>query len=341
MSMQAKKKLPIGVSDFASIISENGYYADKTQLITKILDNIYPRGAILFTRPRRFGKTLALDMLRCFFDCNAKEANRSLFNGLAVSKSPQHMEEQGKYPVIYLTFKNAKYFNWEQAQEGLCYELNELLAPYEYLEHSPVLNDDEKQKLHKLISSGVNLTMLRSSLIFLSRILVKHHAQPVVILIDEYDVPIQAAYQNGYYAEMIDFMRAFMTTGLKDNPNLRLAVLTGVMRIAKESLFSGLNNLTVDTILSEDYDDCFGFTQADVEAMLKYYGKSEKLAELKDWYDGYRFGERDIYNPWSVLQYLRKKCRADAYWLDTSSNDLTISFLRRLEEKERDKVWDL
>ena len=341
MSMPAKKKLPIGVSDFASIINDNACYVDKTQLIMRLIDNNAKNSAILFTRPRRFGKTLNLDMLRCFFDCNHKEENRSLFEGLSVSQSPRHMEEQGKYPIIYLTFKNAKYRKWEQAQEGLCYEIYEFLAPYEYLEHSPNLTDNEKQRLRKLRSLDVNLTMLRSSLTFLCRILVKHHAQPVVLLIDEYDVPIQSAYQNGYYAEMIDFMRAFMTTGLKDNPNLRLAVITGVMRIAKDSLFSGLNNLTIDTILSEDYDDCFGFTQTDIEAMLEYYGKSEKLAELKDWYDGYRFGNRDIYNPWSVLRYFSQNCRADAYWLDTSSNDLTIAFLQRLEQDNREKVWEL
>ena len=341
MDMPAKKKLPIGVSSFAAIRRSNGYYVDKTQLIMRLIDSTPRTSAILFTRPRRFGKTLNLDMLNCFFDCNAKEKNRPLFDGLEVSKSPRHMEEQGIYPVIFISFKDTKSASPAAMEKDLRNALLNAYGRFDYLLQSDKLSNLDKKRLDQLLDPRANLDDFSSSLSLLCSTLAKHHGQPVVLLIDEYDVPMQMAYQHNNYGPIRDFMRNFLSAGLKDNHNLRLAVITGVLRIAKDSLFSGLNNLIVDTILSKNYDDCFGFTQTDVEAMLEYYGKSEKLAELKDWYDGYRFGESDIYNPWSVLQYMRQDCCADAYWLDTSSNDLSIEFLQRLEEKDRDKVWDL
>ena len=335
------KKLPVGVSDFECIRRYDSYYADKTQLITKLLDNVHPEGAVLFTRPRRFGKSLALDMLHRFFDSNAKEENRPLFAGLAVSQSERYMAEQGKYPIIHITFKDAKCLTWQVAEVVMRDMLSSIFQSYGYLLESTLLSEDEKRKLKTLRSGDANLAQFRSSLGFLCQVLHRHHGQPVVLLIDEYDVPIQSAYQNGYYDEMIDFMRAFFTAGLKDNPHLRLAVLTGVMRIAKESLFSGLNNLTVDTILQDKYSDCFGFTQDEVTEMAAYYGKLDKLAEIKDWYDGYRFGQRDIYNPWSVLRYFSEDCLPAPYWMDTSSNDLIIEFLRSLQEQQRKQIMAL
>ena len=339
--MEAKlyKNLPIGVSDFRDVICSRFYYVDKTVLIQRLLDN--QARAVLFTRPRRFGKSLALDMLHRFFDCNAKEENRSLFSGLAVSQSEHHMVEQGKYPIIHLTFKDAKYNSWQQAERRLALSFAEQFKRYEYLLSSERISQTDKNQLLLIQAGQADLDILSSSLSFLGRIMHRHHGQPVVLLIDEYDVPIQSAYQNHYYEDMILFMRSFFTAGLKDNPDLRLAVLTGVMRIAKESLFSGLNNLKVDTILSEDYADCFGFTQTEVEKMAHYYGRQDKIGELQAWYDGYRFGESDIYNPWSVLMYFSNRCKAQAYWLDTSSNDLTIEFLRRLETNKREQVWAL
>ena len=341
MTEKRLKKLPIGVSDFECIRRYDSYYADKTQLITKLLDNVHPKGAILFTRPRRFGKSLALDMLHRFFDCNAKEENRSLFSDLAVSQSERHFAEQGKYPVIHVSFNGARYSSWKQAQICLTDYFSELLSSYDYLQNSGHLLQVDKDKLWQIRTQKADIGSLRNSLRLLCSLLHRHHGQPVVVLIDEYDVPIQGAYQNDYFQEMVGFMRAFFTAGLKDNPHLRLAVLTGVMRIAKESLFSGLNNLVVDTILSEDYADCFGFTQTEVEQMAHYYGRQDKIGELQAWYDGYRFGESDIYNPWSVLMYFSNRCKAQAYWLDTSSNDLTIEFLRRLETNKREQVWAL
>ena len=333
------KNLPIGVSDFRDVIASDFYYVDKTMFIQRLLD--YQARIILFTRPRRFGKSLALDMLHRFFACDEQEGNRALFAGLAVTQSVRHMAEQGKYPVVHINFNGAKYSDWQQAQAGLADYLTDLLCPYDYLQNSAKIAQSDKDKLLLIRTHKADPALLRNSLRFLCDLLYRHHGQPVVLLIDEYDVPIQSAYQNGYYNDMIDFMRAFMTSGLKDNPTLRLAVLTGVMRIAKDSLFSGLNNLVVDTILSEDYADCFGFTQSEVEAMARYYDRPDAIPELQSWYDGYRFGEQDMYNPWSVLRYFSNRCKAQAYWIDTASNDLTIEFLRRLEEQQREAIWTL
>lgn len=251
------------------------------------------------------------------------------------------MAEQGQYPVIRLSFNGADCSNWESAQNCLAEYFSNFLRPFDYLQHSDRLLQADKDELWSIRTRTAEPTLLRKSLRLLSELLHIHHGKPVVLLIDEYDVPIQLAYKHGFYEDMIGFMRAFFASGLKDNPHLRLAVLTGVMRIAKESLFSGLNNLEVDTVLSKDYADCFGFTQAEVEAMADDYSVPDKISEIRAWYDGYRFGQLDIYNPWSVLNYFKHGYEATMYWLDTSGNDLVIDFLRHLDDKQRQQIETL
>ena len=341
MDRARRKKLPIGVSDFRAIMLDNGYYVDKTRLVAKLLDSVLLGGALLFTHPRRFGKSLALDMLRCFFDCGAKEENRPLFEGLTVAQSDRYMSEQGKYPVLYMNLKDVGRDTLESTESNLRNALLNALSPFTYLLQSDKLSPLDKERLQKVLTDSVSLDDLSFSIHLVCSLLAKHHGQPTVILVDEYDAPLQAAYLNGFYKPVCDVMRNFFSSALKDNRHLRLGVITGVLRIAKESLFSGLNNLKVDTILSENYADCFGFTQAEVVDMAHYYAASDKIGELCEWYDGYRFGEQDIYNPWSVLQYFDNNCKAQAYWLDTSGNDLTKQLLGNLADKQHDQLLAL
>ena len=339
MANDKRKALPIGIANFYKLRNYNFCYVDKTRLIQRLLDT--QTDAILFTRPRRFGKSLALSMLRRFFDCNEKDKNRSLFEGLAVAQSERYMSEQGKYPVIFFDFKAVEGETQEELKESLRNALHDALLPYEYLVQSNKLLPREKERMDRLLRSQTSISDISTSLSFVCSLLFKHHGQPTVILIDEYDAPLQSAYKFGFYQPICTVMRKLFSSALKGNDSLRLGVVTGVLRIAKDSLFSGLNNLEVDTIMSEDYADCFGFTQAEVDQLANHYGANAKRKEIQEWYDGYRFGELDIYNPWSVLQYLRNKCTPQPYWLQTSSNDLTIEFLHRLENNKREQVWEL
>ena len=339
METNERKALPIGVDSFYDMRSSNFCYVDKTFFIQRLLDT--EARAMLFTRPRRFGKSIALSMLRSFFDCHDKERNRRLFDGLAISRSERHMAEQGKYPVIFLCLKDVKGSTQADVEDGFRNAMLDTLEPFEYLLHSDKLSDLKKERLRKVMSARASIGDLSHSLRLLCSALYDYHGQPSVILVDEYDTPLQAAYLNGFYQPVCDIMRNFFSSAFKGNDNLRLGVITGVMRIAKDSLFSGLNNLRVDTVLSDNFADCFGFTQAEVEDMAANYAASDKIDEIRAWYDGYRFGEQDIYNPWSVLQYFGNDCKAQAYWLDTSSNDLTIEFLRHLEKEQRQDVETL
>ena len=347
MDIEERKVCPIGISNFDKLRRGGYFYIDKTYLIQRLLDK--KENVVLFTRPRRFGKTLALSMLRRFFDCNAAEQNRSLFDGLIVAESEHHMAEQGQYPVIYITLKDAKGTSLASLLRYLHRAFIDALVPFDYLTQSERLSGREQAIMEQLMSSLVPnsaatleiLDSVSASLGFICSMLAKHHGKPVVVLIDEYDTPLQSAYLHGFYQTICDLMRNLFSSALKDNECLRLGVLTGVLRIAKESLFSGLNNLKVDTILSKNYADCFGFTQAEVDSLADYYGAGDKKEEIKEWYDGYRFGELDIYNPWSVLQYFESNCEPKAYWLDTSSNDLTKIFLKRLVKSPDSPVVQL
>ena len=283
-----KKTLPVGISDYVRAQSEY-YYVDKTLLIKEFLDR--KPLVSLFTRPRRFGKTLNMDMLRVFFEISEDDTSK-YFTDKAIWKcGEKYRRHQGKYPVIFLTFKDVKFDTWE-ATIG---------------------------KIRGALANDVELT---SALERLSKMLTVHYGKAPIIIIDEYDTPIQEGYSKDFYDEIIGFMRIFFSGAFKDNKNLSYGFLTGILRIAQESIFSGLNNLSVNTVMDEEYDSFFGFTEKEIEKLLAYYGMSEKENELRDWYDGYLFGNEEIYNPWSVINYISKGCIPQAYWVNTGKNEI-------------------
>ncbi|MCR5661550.1 MAG: AAA family ATPase, partial [bacterium] len=342
----AEKKLvpPIGITDFNEIRTENFYFVDKTCLISKLLHS--KAKSVLFTRPRRFGKTLNMSMIQYFFDCNPIEGltpaeNRRLFDCLSVCQDAEAIAEQGKYPVIFMSLKDMKYLTWEKFFGRFKSGIEEQANRFSYLLESAALNERDKTKFTELSSPNISEEACSQSLRLLSGLLKKHHGAPAIILIDEYDAPIQKAYEKSYYEEMITFMRNFLSESLKDNPALKFACLTGVMRVAKESIFSGLNNLTVDTVLSKKFADCFGFTQKEVDDLAKYLGHEDKLPEIKTWYDGYLFGEKEIYNPWSVLNYFTHDNEAKAYWVSTSSNGVVTEVLQKADDDTREQLLGL
>ncbi|AYZ74735.1 9-O-acetyl-N-acetylneuraminate esterase [Fusobacterium necrophorum] len=297
-------------------MESNCYYIDKTQWIEELLQD----GAKvkLFTRPRRFGKTLNMSMLQYFWDISNKEENRKLFQGLKIERSP-YMEEQGKYPVIYMTLKDMKYGTWKEILEEMRFLVSELFYSYQFLLKD--LNEFDIPLFKNIIMKKANISELSNSLKLLSRILKNYYHKKVVILIDEYDTPIVSAYEHGYYEEAISFFRIFYSAALKDNSNLQLGVMTGILRVAKEGIFSGLNNLVVYSILDEKYSSSFGLTETEVEETLEYYQLEYNMEKVKEWYDGYLFGNTEIYNPWSILNYISNR-KLEAYWINTSSNGI-------------------
>lgn len=315
-----EKKIPIGISDFKELASGNYYFVDKTLFIKEMIED--GSQVILLPRPRRFGKTINMSMLRYFFE-NVRENNRHLFNGLNIEQYKNIMDNQGKYPVIFITFKDEKYSSWDSLQSGLSIMLSNVYKQYESLLHSDKLLEVEKKEFNKVLNREADLVELSRSLFNLSSYIYKQYNQKVVILIDEYDVPIQEAYIKDYYDEVIEFMRNFLSGGLKDNQYLEKAVLTGILRIAKESIFSGLNNIDAASLLSNRYSDKFGFTEKEVESLIKDYGINLDMELIKAWYNGYQFGDTIIYNPWSILNYIDKLDNGfSPYWVNTSSNDL-------------------
>ena len=292
------KQLPIGVSDFKELIEGNYYFIDKTKLLKEIVQD----GAKvkLFTRPRRFGKTLNMSMLRYFFDIKNAENHKKLFTGLDIRES-SHFEKQGKYPVIYLSLKDIKEVSWQDCSKRIHKVLSDLFAEYKYL------RDDFDQRDLKNFdgiwleeADGNYFDALKD----LSKYLSRYHEKKVVILLDEYDTPMVSAYENGYYEEAMTFFRNFYSAALKDNVCLELGVMTGILRVAKEGIFSGLNNLAVYSILDERYSSYFGLTEMEVKEALNYYELESNLQEVKEWYDGYCFGKIEIYNPWSIINYI-------------------------------------
>ncbi len=345
-STEKRLKPNIGISDFYKLRTKPRYYVDKTFLITRLLDN--EAEVILFTRPRRFGKTLNMSMIQRFFDCNTDPGtkttpadNRRLFDGLSICQDADAMEEQGKYPVIFMSLKDLTFTTWEEFSKRCANFLYKNFRKFKYLLDSDKITEDEKHDLTKLCTDNAELGIYSDALRLVPELLQKHHGVPAILLIDEYDAPIQGAYAQGYYNEMITFMRSFLGAGLKDNPALKFACLTGVMRVAKESIFSGLNNLTVDTVLSEDFSDCFGFTQKEVDDMAKYLGYEDKIPEIKAWYDGYLFGNQEIYNPWSVLNYFKNRGKAQAYWVSTSSKGVITEVLQKADITARKQLFEL
>ena len=318
------KRIGIGLSDFKHLIEEGFYYFDKT----KFIDEVIKDGAQvkLFARPRRFGKTLNMSTLKYFFDVENKEENKKLFKGLYIEKTDA-FKEQGQYPVIFLSLKDLKALTWEQMEKAIKSAISRLFSEYKYL-----LNDLDKfdtLAFENILLKNTELEDLKEALKFLTRILYEKYNKKVVVLIDEYDSPLVSAYINGYYEKAKDFFKTFYSTVLKDNSYLQMGVLTGIIRVIKAGIFSDLNNLRTYTILSEMYTDSYGLTEEEVVKSLKDYGIEQEISNVKDWYDGYKFGDSEVYNPWSILNFLDFK-ELRAYWVDTSGNDLIKDVLKNI-----------
>lgn len=319
------KSLPIGISDYVRAQSEY-YYVDKTLLIKEFLDQ--KPLVSLFTRPRRFGKTLNMDMLRVFFEISEEDTSK-YFRDKAIWKcGDEYRSHQGSYPVIFITFKDVKFDTWEATIDKIKGLLQEEYGRHQELLQSDKLSKYEKEYFSKILEASANEVELTSALEKLSKMLAVNYGKAPIIIIDEYDTPIREGYSKDFYDEIIGFMRNFFSGAFKDNKNLSYGFLTGILRIAQESIFSGLNNLTVNSVMDEDYDNYFGFTKEEVSEMLSYYGVSEKEDELKEWYDGYLFGSTEIYNPWSVINYISKGCIPQAYWVNTGKNEILEDVLK-------------
>lgn len=335
-----KKAIPIGISDFKEFNRRNYYYVDKSILIKDILDN---RAYVsLFTRPRRFGKTLNLSMIKYFFE-RAEEDNSYLFKDLNIWEAGErYIDHQGKYPVINLTFKGAKMNTWEETYIELINSISEEYKRYEYLLDF-IKDPRDKVLFSKIKDCEATLSDFTRSVKNLCIYLEKYWGQKPIILIDEYDVPIQNSYIRGFYDEAINFIRALLQAALKDNNYLEFAIITGCLRVSKESIFTGLNNFKINSILDVQYSEHFGFTQKEVDGMLEYYSLEDKREEIKNWYDGYKFGVSDIYNPWSILNYIDSlKQRPDllpqAYWVNTSGNDIVKKLILNANESTKNEI---
>ena len=318
------KRIPIGLSDFKELIEEDFYYFDKT----KFIDEVIKDGAKvkLFTRPRRFGKTLNMSMLKYFFDIKGVEENRKIFKDLYIEKT-ESFKEQGQYPVIFLSLKDLKARTWEEMERKIIITLSDFFSEYEYLLNE--LTGINFENLKKIIYKEANIYDLTTALKFLTKILYEKYNKKVVVLVDEYDSPLVSAYINGYYESAKDFFQTFYSSVLKDNNYLQMGVLTGIIRVIKAGIFSDLNNLRTYTILSDVYTDSYGLTEKEVEKSLEDYGLEYEISKVKDWYDGYRFGDSEVYNPWSIINFLRFK-ELRAYWVDTSGNDLINDVLKKI-----------
>lgn len=327
------QKLPVGIENFEEIRKQDFYYVDKTGLIVDLMAGW---GKVnLFTRPRRFGKTLNMSMLKCFFEVGG---DKSIFEGLHVAQEKNLCDKHmGKYPVVFISLKGVDGLTFETAYRSLCSIVRNEALRLQYLDHSEKLTDEEKKSFKAILRDEYEDTDIRDSLKMLSSLLERHYGQKAILLIDEYDVPLDKAFHHGYYDKMIDLIRAMFGAALKTNDSVFFAVLTGCLRVSKESIFTGLNNLKVHSISDVKYDEYFGFTDDEVRTMLDTYSLGEHLTETREWYDGYRFGEQDVYCPWDVINYcddLRAAAWAKpkAYWINTSGNDM----VRRLIEKGSD-----
>ena len=319
--LSPKKPLPIGVSDFKSATT-NYYYVDKTLLIRDFL-NAIPMVS-LFTRPRRFGKTLNMDMLRVFFEKTPEDTSIYFKDKYIWQCGDYYTKHQGQYPVIFLSFKDVKCSSWQETFQKISKLISLEFMRHNELESSSVLSSYEKEQYHRFASENINEVDCQMGLQLLSLLLHKHYDKECVIIIDEYDTPIQKGHLCDFYNEIVDFMRNFFSGGLKDNPHLAFGFLTGILRVAKESILSGMNNLKTNSILDNNYSSYFGFTNEEVRDMLAYYDYDyeDKYQEICEWYDGYRFGNSEIFNPWSVINYISDQCFPKAFWQSTGSNDI-------------------
>ncbi len=317
--LSPKKPLPIGVSDFKSATT-NYYYVDKTLLIRDFL-NAIPMVS-LFTRPRRFGKTLNMDMLRVFFEKTSDNTSIYFKDKYIWQCGDYYTKHQGQYPVIFLSFKDVKCSSWQETFQKISKLISLEFMRHDELESSFVLSSYEKEQYHRFASENINEVDCQMGLQLLSLLLHKHYNKECIIIVDEYDTPIQQGHLCDFYNEIVDFMRNFFSGGLKDNPHLAFGFLTGILRVAKESIFSGMNNLKTNSILDNSYSSYFGFTNEEVKDMLAYYEYEDKYQEILEWYDGYRFGNTEIFNPWSVINYISDQCFPKAFWQSTGSNDI-------------------
>ena len=316
------KKIPIGLSDFKKLIEGNYYYFDKTNFIDEIIKD--GSEVKLFTRPRRFGKTLNMSMLKYFFDIREAEENRKLFKDLYIEKT-ENFKEQGQYPVVFLSLKDLKADSWESMVSYLKVLISNLCLENRYLLKN--LDSFDKALFENYINKNVKIESLKDTLKFLTRILYEKYNKKVVVLIDEYDAPLVSAYHNKYYENAKDFFKTFYSSVLKDNTYLQMGIMTGIIRVIKAGIFSDLNNLSTYTILSDFYPNCYGLTEEEVKKSLIDYNLEYEMGDVKDWYDGYRFGNSEVYNPWSILNFLHAK-ELRAYWVDTSGNDLINDVLK-------------
>ena len=338
--MASTLKLPVGIENFEEIRKLGFYYIDKTRLIEQLLQGW---GKVtLFTRPRRFGKTLNMSMLRSFFE---KGTDKTLFEGLYISGNKELCDEyMGKYPVIFLSFKGVDGLDFTTARRMLCAILKDELDRHYYLKTSDVLTDEDRTLFTKMLHGQDD--NIEDSIRMLSKLLYKHYGQKVVILIDEYDVPLDKAFQNGYYKEMVSLIRGLFGQALKTNEFLQFAVLTGCLRVSKESIFTGLNNFEINSIVDIDHDEQFGFTDDEVMKLLLDYDRSERNPDAKEWYDGYHFGNADIYCPWDVINFAKKlvsdpSARPSAFWINSSGNDMVKRFVDKADQTTRDEIEKL
>ena len=328
----------VGNTSYTEIV-KNCYYVDKTLLIRDLIDAQV--SVTLFTRPGRFGKTLAMDMLKTFFEKTDSDTSVFFRDKRIWDCGEKYQRLQGAYPVISITFKDVKFNTWADSFEAI-----QIVLRDEYMRHTELMNSSEidfveKDYLKRMQAGTLSEVEYTRALLNLSRMLEKHHHSKVVILIDEYDTPIQQGHSRGFYNEVIVFMRNFMSGGLKDNNSLAFGVLTGILRVSKENLFSGLNNPVVNSVLDEKYSEYFGFTVEEVETMAAYYGRRDKMEEIRTWYDGYRFGNTEIYNPWSVTNYFYNNCQARPFWTNTSDNEIIREIMRGLTPEIADELYSL
>ena len=316
------KRLPIGISDFKYLIEEDYYYFDKTNFIDEIIKD--GSQVKLFTRPRRFGKTLNMSMLKYFFDIKEAKENKKLFSGLYIEKT-ESFKRQGQYPVIFLSLKDLKAETWEEMQEKIIVMLSDLFSEYEYLLND--LDGINLENFKNIYYKKSSIFDIGISLKLLTKILYNKYNKKVVVLIDEYDAPLVSAYMNRYYEKAKNFFKTFYSTAMKDNVYLQIGVMTGIIRVIKAGIFSDLNNISTYTILNDFYSDCYGLTEKEVEQALKDYDLEYEIQDVKDWYNGYKFGKSEVYNPWSILNFLQSK-ELRAYWVDTSGNDLINDVLK-------------
>lgn len=338
ITLKQLKPLPIGVSDFKSATT-NYYYVDKTLMIRDFLD-AKPMVS-LFTRPRRFGKTLNMDMLRVFFEKTPEDTSVYFKDKQIWGCGEYYTKHQGQYPVIFLTFKDVKCSTWSETFQKIRKIISLEFIRHEELENSTKLSSYEKEQYHLLAGENANEIDYQMSLQLLSLLLHKHYGKECIIIIDEYDTPIQQGHICDFYPKTIHFMRNLFSGGLKDNPHLAFGFLTGILRVAKESIFSGMNNLKINSILDSDYSSYFGFTKNEVIEMLNYYGYENKYQEICDWYDGYRFGNTEIFNPWSVINYIADKCFPKAFWQSTGSNEIIGEIISNASNEINENLYKL